>query len=67
MHRSVVVDGLPLLLVKSGIGFVNAAGATTSAILETEGAVCLVVSAGTAGGLGSEVEVGDVVVGCVAR
>jgi len=63
VHRSVVVDGLPLLLVKSGIGFVNAAGATTSAILETEGAVRLVVSAGTAGGLGSEVEVGDVVVG----
>lgn len=63
VHRSIVVDGLPLLLVKSGIGFVNAAGATTSAVLATDGAVRLVVSAGTAGGLGDEVEVGDVVVG----
>lgn len=63
VHRSVVVDGLPLLLVKSGIGFVNAAGATTSAILATRGEARLVLSAGTAGGLGDGVEVGDVVVG----
>jgi len=63
VHRSVVVDGLPLLLVKSGIGFVNAAGATTSAVLATGGRAELVVSAGTAGGLGEGVEVGDVVVG----
>lgn len=66
LHRDVVIDGTALLLVQSGIGFVNAAGAATSAILRAEligGRVGAVVSAGTAGGLGPGLRVGDVAVG----
>lgn len=66
LHRDVVVDGTALLLVQSGIGFVNAAGAATSAILRAEligGRVAAVISAGTAGGLGPGLRVGDVAVG----
>ncbi|WP_235503755.1 5'-methylthioadenosine/S-adenosylhomocysteine nucleosidase [Curtobacterium sp. S6] len=54
-------DGQPILLVRSGIGLVNAASAATSAI-----AACApraVFSAGSAGGLRADVEVGDVAVG----
>jgi adenosylhomocysteine nucleosidase len=66
LHRDIVVDGIALLLVQSGIGFVNAAGAATSAILRAEllgDRVGAVVSAGTAGGLGPGLRVGDVAVG----
>ncbi|MCU1476513.1 MAG: hypothetical protein JWQ64_1206 [Subtercola sp.] len=126
VYRRVTLAGHPVLLVRSGIGLVNAAGAATSAILATErarsgggdgssagfgaragaaagaaagagaaaaaagadvaagagagasaaaassvGAVAddavvvgpIVISAGTAGGVGSAVRVGDVVVG----
>ncbi|BDZ51264.1 5'-methylthioadenosine/S-adenosylhomocysteine nucleosidase [Frondihabitans sucicola] len=66
VHRDLVVDGTALLLVQSGIGFVNAAGASTSAILRAEligNRVGAVISAGTAGGLGPGLRVGDVAVG----
>lgn len=64
--RRIEIDGLPLLLVHSGIGFVNAASATTTALVRAKEAGAehpLVVSAGTAGGLGAGVAAGDVVVG----
>jgi len=59
--------GRQVLLVQSGIGLVNAAGATTSAILEARTAdpasAPLVISAGSAGGVGERVGVGEVVIG----
>lgn len=67
IHRRIVVGGRSVLLVRTGIGLVNAAGAATSAILASEPgdgtAGPLVISAGTAGGIGDDVRVGDVVVG----
>jgi adenosylhomocysteine nucleosidase len=67
VHRYIELEGRTVLLVRTGIGLVNAAGAATSAILETAPAVgevgSLVISAGTAGGVGEWVRVGDVVVG----
>ncbi len=66
-ERWLVIDGIEVLLVQSGIGFVNAAAATARALLrvtdETGQDAALVVSAGTAGGLGVEVGIGDVVIG----
>lgn len=61
--RSVLADvgGRRLLLVRSGIGAVNAVTATTLAIHAVRTSV--VISAGSAGGLGHGVRVGDVVVG----
>ncbi|MEE6283328.1 5'-methylthioadenosine/S-adenosylhomocysteine nucleosidase [Georgenia sunbinii] len=61
--RSVLatVDGRRLLLVRSGIGAVNAVTATTLAVHAVRATV--VISAGSAGGLGRAVRVGDVVVG----
>lgn len=56
------VGGRSVLLVRTGVGLVNAAGGLTAAILRVGGAP-LVISAGSAGGLGAEVRVGDVVVG----
>ena len=58
-------DGRPsgpceLVLVRSGIGLVAAASALATAL--TRLAPAVVLSAGTAGGLGHEVEVGDVCV-----
>jgi adenosylhomocysteine nucleosidase len=67
VHRTVIFDDLEVLLVRTGIGLVNAAGAATSAILASDPADGrpgpLVISAGTAGGVGDAVRVGDVVVG----
>lgn len=57
------VDSRPVLLVRTGIGLVNAAGGLTAAILHEGGDRPLVVSAGTAGGLGADVRVGEVVIG----
>ena len=61
------LTGREVLLVQSGIGLVNAAGAATSAILAARSAdptaTPLVISAGSAGGVGAEVRVGEVVIG----
>jgi adenosylhomocysteine nucleosidase len=67
IHRPIEIEGRRVLLVRTGIGLVNAAGAATSAILATQpadgGEGPIVISAGTAGGVGEWVRVGDVVVG----
>jgi len=67
VHRYIEIEGRTVLLVRTGIGLVNAAGASTSAILATDradgGVGPIVISAGTAGGVGEWVRVGDVVVG----
>jgi adenosylhomocysteine nucleosidase len=63
IHRGARLAGHDVMLVTSGIGLVNAASATVAAILSAGGARPMVLSAGSAGGLGSEVRVGDVVVG----
>jgi len=76
LHRHLVVDGARIHLVRSGVGLVNAAVATTEALLasapqppRSEGeeaprrSAPLVVSAGSAGGVGEDVRVGEVVVG----
>jgi adenosylhomocysteine nucleosidase len=56
-----------VLLVQGGIGLVNAAAATTSAILTARWAdptaAPLVISAGSAGGVAVHVRVGEVVIG----
>ncbi|PQZ87355.1 5'-methylthioadenosine/S-adenosylhomocysteine nucleosidase [Arthrobacter sp. MYb227] len=59
---------LNALLVRGGIGLVNAASAATAALLQARAqdpsaAAPLVISAGSAGGLGDTVRVGDVVIG----
>ncbi len=63
MARSVIatMGGRKLLLIRSGIGGVNAAAATVLAVHAVRTPV--VLSAGSAGGLASGVRVGDVVVG----
>ena len=53
--------GRPLLLVRSGIGLVNAASAATSALAAVEPRA--LISAGSAGGLRADVEVGDLAIG----
>ena len=67
VHRTIELDGVCVLLVRTGIGLVNAAGAATSAILATAvpngRAEAMLVSAGTAGGIGEAVRVGDLVIG----
>jgi adenosylhomocysteine nucleosidase len=60
--RDVTLAGRPVVLVRSGIGFVNATAAGTSAILR-HGVDVPLISAGSAGGLGKDVAVGDVVLG----
>jgi adenosylhomocysteine nucleosidase len=64
-HRLIELSGREVMLVRGGIGLVNAAGAATTAILAAEPSDVrpLLISAGTAGGLGPEVAVGDIVVG----
>jgi adenosylhomocysteine nucleosidase len=65
-HRVAVVEGRRILLIRCGIGLVNAAGAATEAILRTRsssGTAPLVISAGSAGGVGADVSVGEVVAG----
>lgn len=68
IHRASVINGRNILLVHGGIGLVNASGAATSALLLTQqkndgASPPLVISAGSAGGLGENVKVGDVVIG----
>ncbi|WP_275001730.1 5'-methylthioadenosine/S-adenosylhomocysteine nucleosidase [Promicromonospora iranensis] len=62
VHRNVTLAGRPVVLVRSGIGFVNTTAAGTSAILR-HGADVPLISAGSAGGLAKDVAVGDVVLG----
>jgi adenosylhomocysteine nucleosidase len=59
------IEGKRVLLVQSGIGLVNAAVASTIAVVQF-GATSL-ISAGSAGGIGAGVRVGDVVIGNQAR
>lgn len=76
--RPIGLAGRRVLLVRGGIGLVNAASAATAAFVlqgttagrgttpgrsTTAAGVPVLVSAGSAGGLGAEVRVGDVVVG----
>lgn len=66
LQREIEIDGIRILLVQSGIGFVNAAGAATSAVVRAgslDGVVPTVISAGTAAGMGPGIEIGDVVAG----
>ena len=68
VHWTGFINGRRVLFVQGGIGLVNAAGAAMSALLlanrDDKGALPpLVISAGSAGGLGASVRVGDVVVG----
>jgi len=62
VHRRATLNGLDVQLVTSGIGLVNAASAAVAAILSSAGTP-MMISAGSAGGLGASVRVGDVVVG----
>jgi adenosylhomocysteine nucleosidase len=61
-HRRITLAGRPVVLVRSGIGFVNATAAGASAILRY-GADVPLISAGSAGGLAKDIAVGDVVLG----
>ena len=67
LQYRLMLAGRDVLLVQGGIGLVNAAGAATSAILAARAgdplAAPLVISAGSAGGVGVEVRVGEVVIG----
>ncbi|MBV1778583.1 5'-methylthioadenosine/S-adenosylhomocysteine nucleosidase [Paeniglutamicibacter sp. ABSL32-1] len=70
VQRTGTLDGLGALFVQGGIGLVNATGAATAALLraaaeDPEAPAPLVISAGSAGGLGDTVRVGDVVIGSV--
>jgi adenosylhomocysteine nucleosidase len=61
-HRRITLAGRSVVLVRTGIGFVNATSAGVSAILR-HGADVPLISAGSAGGLAKDVAVGDVVLG----
>ncbi|MFI6427734.1 5'-methylthioadenosine/S-adenosylhomocysteine nucleosidase [Promicromonospora sp. NPDC050880] len=61
-HRRLTLAGRPVVLVRSGIGFVNATAAGAGAIFRY-GADVPLISAGSAGGLAKDVAVGDVVLG----
>jgi adenosylhomocysteine nucleosidase len=61
LHRLLSFEGRGVLLVQCGIGLVNSATAAAVAISATSTRV--VISAGSAGGVGEDVRVGDVVVG----
>jgi adenosylhomocysteine nucleosidase len=61
VHRLLSFEGRGVLLVQCGIGLVNSATAAAVAISATSTRV--VISAGSAGGVGEDVRVGDVVVG----
>ena len=58
---AVVLEGAPVLLVRTGIGLVNAASAVTAVIERFEPS--MVLAAGSAGGLRADVNVGDLVIG----
>jgi len=58
------LDGSTVLVVTAGIGLANAAAATARALVQADPEI--VVAAGTTGGLGVDVEVGDVIAGTSA-
>ncbi|MDM7832556.1 5'-methylthioadenosine/adenosylhomocysteine nucleosidase [Cellulomonas edaphi] len=60
-HHHLTLAGRSVLLVRSGIGLVNAASAASVALASSSPRA--LVSAGSAGGLGVDIRVGDVVVG----
>lgn len=62
VHRGLELAGRTVVLVTSGIGMINAAGATAGAIHRYGDDVAIIV-AGSCGGLAAKVSVGDVVVG----
>lgn len=61
-RRDLVIGGRTVALIRSGIGFVNATAAAAH-VFYTLGADTPVVSAGSAGGLKADVQVGEVIVG----
>jgi adenosylhomocysteine nucleosidase len=61
-HRQITLAGRRVVLMRTGIGFVNATAAGMSAI-HRYGADVPLISAGSAGGLAKDVAVGDVVLG----
>ena len=65
VHRGVVLGRRTAVLVVSGIGMVNAADAAAGSV-HRYGPDTAIISAGTAGGLAPEIEVGHVVVGSAA-
>ncbi len=62
VQRTATLAGQEVLLVRSGIGLVNGSSGLVAAVLAV-GGTPVVISAGTAGGLGADVKVGDVIVG----
>jgi adenosylhomocysteine nucleosidase len=60
--RFVVVNGAPVALMRSGIGFTNATIAAARSF-HLFGSAVPMISIGSAGGLATDVELGDVVVG----
>jgi len=61
VHRVLSIEDRGVLLVQCGVGLVNSATAAAVAINGTSPAA--LISAGSAGGIGADVRVGDVVVG----
>jgi adenosylhomocysteine nucleosidase len=61
VHRVLSIEGRGVLLVQCGVGLVNSATAAAVAISGTSPRS--LISAGSAGGIGADVQVGDVVVG----
>lgn len=59
--RFVTLDGAPVLLLRTGVGLVSAAAGLATALGLCRPAA--VLSTGSAGGLGADVAVGDVIVG----
>ena len=60
-HQGVVIGGAMHVLVRTGIGMVNAAAAAEAAV-GRYGPDVVLISAGSAGGLAPDVAVGDVIV-----
>lgn len=59
-HRRITLAGRPVVLVRTGMGFVNATAAGAGAIFR-HGTDVPLISAGSAGGLAKDIAVGDVV------
>lgn len=57
------IDDVPVVVVVTGIGLANAAAAAARTLMLFDNALAGYICAGTCGGLGADVEVGQVVVG----